>query len=184
VVEATSARPLVSRLVAAAARRSEADTLLERGWHLSMFADRERHVLETLATRLRRGAKDEDAFLVFNQAQDHVLRAARTHMDRVVLEAFVTGIEECEDPQTRDVLERLCTLYALSSIEADSGWFQEHNRMSAARSKAVTAQVNKLCGELRPHALGLVEGLGVPESWLGSQMLVDAERWTPGAGTA
>lgn len=184
VVEATSARPLVSRLVAAAARRSEADTLLERGWHLSMFADRERHVLETLATRLRRGAKDVDPFRVFNQAQDHVLRAARTHMDRVVLEAFVTGIEECEDAQTRDVLERLCTLYALSSIEADSGWFQEHNRMSAARSKAVTAQVNKLCGELRPHALGLVEGLGVPESWLGSQMLVDAERWTPGADTA
>jgi acyl-CoA oxidase len=52
--------------------------------------------------------------------------------------------------------------------------------MSAARAKAVTAQINKLCGELRPIAVELVEGLGVPESWLGSAMLTEPERWTPG----
>ena len=180
VVEATSVRPLVDRLVAAAARRSPSETLLERGWHLAMFSDRERHVLETLAARLRR-AKGDAAFETFNAAQDHVLLAARTHMDRVVLEAFVAAVDRCEDPETREVLERLCTLYALSSIEADSGWFQAHNRMSATRSKAVTAQINKLCGELRPKALALVEGLGVPEAWLGSAMLVeDPDRWTPG----
>jgi acyl-CoA oxidase len=178
-VEATSVRPLVDRLVAAAARRSEDETLLERGWHLSMFADRERHVLETLATRLRKSSGD--AFETFNNAQDHVLLAARTHMDRVVLEAFAAGIDALEEGTVRDVLERLCTLYALSSIEADSGWFLSHNRMSPARAKAVTAQINKLCGELRPVALELVEGMGVPEAWLGSAMLTDPERWTPGA---
>ncbi|SOC55842.1 acyl-CoA dehydrogenase [Ornithinimicrobium cerasi] len=179
VVEATAVRPLVSRLVAAAARRSEDHTLLDRGWHLSMFVERERHVLETLAARLRRG-KDHDAFATFNAAQDHVLMAARTHMDRMVLEAFVTGIDACEEGEVRDVLERLCTLYALSSIEADSGWFQAHNRMSAGRAKAVTTQVNKLCAELRPHAVAIVEGLGVPEAWLGSAMLTEPEVWTPG----
>ena len=185
IVEATSVRPLVERLIAAAARKSEDETLLDRGWHLSMFADRERHVLETVVSRLRGRAKDEDSFEAFNFAQDHVLLAARTHMDRVVLEAFVAGIDACEEGEVRDTLERLCTLYALSSIEDDSGWFQSHNRMSAARAKAVTAQINKLCAELRPSALGLVEGMGVPEAWLGSQMLDDdpesMARWTPGA---
>ncbi len=177
-VEATAVRPLVDRLVAAAARRSEDDTLLDRGWHLALFADREKHVLGTLATRLRK-ARDGDAFETFNAAQDHVLMAARTHMDRVVLEAFAAGIDALEEGEVRDVLERLCTLYALSSIEADSGWFQAHNRMSATRAKAVTAQVNALCRELRPVAVELVEGLGVPETWLGSAMLTDPERWTP-----
>lgn len=181
-VEATAARPFVSRLIAAAARRSESETLLDRGWHLSMFADRERHVLETLANRLRKGAKESDSFTTFNSAQDHVLLAARTHMDRVVLEAFVAGIEACEDAEVREVLERLCTLHALSSIEADSGWFQSHNRMSATRAKAVTAAINRLCVELRPGALDLVEGLGVPEAWLNSAMLTAPERWTPGVG--
>ncbi|MFX0539446.1 acyl-CoA dehydrogenase [Ornithinimicrobium sp. Y1847] len=184
IVEVTSARPLVERLKAAAARKDESETLLDRGWHLSMFADREKHVLETVANRLRRRAKDKDSFEAFNSAQDHVLLAARTHMDRVVLEAFVAGIEECEDGEVKDALERLCTLYALSSIEADSGWFQAHNRMSAVRAKAVTSQINRLCAELRPDAIALVEGLGVPEAWLGSKMLVEDEanvaRWTPG----
>ena len=185
VVEATSVRPLVERLIATAARRSEDDTLLDRGWHLAMFADRERHVLETVVNRLRGRAKDEDSFEAFNFAQDHVLLAARTHMDRVVLEAFVAGIDGCAEGEVRETLERLCTLYALSSIEADSGWFQSHNRMSSSRAKAVTAQINKLCTELRPDSLALVEGLGVPEAWLGSAMLdQDPEavaRWTPGA---
>ncbi|WP_010148723.1 acyl-CoA dehydrogenase [Serinicoccus profundi] len=182
-VEATAARPMVERLRTAAARKGEGETLLDRGWHLAMFADRERHVLETLATRLRRRADDQDSFEAFNSAQDHVLLAARTHMDRVVLEAFVAGIEGCEDEAARGVLERLCTLYALSSIDADSGWFQAHNRMSAGRAKAVVTQINSLCGELRPHALELVEGMGIPETWLNSQMLQDdtADRWTPGA---
>jgi acyl-CoA oxidase len=179
-VEATAVRPLVDRLVAAAARRSEDGTLLDRGWHLAMFADREKHVLETLATRLRKA--EGDAFDTFNSAQDHVLLAARTHMDRIVLEAFVAGIDPLEEGEARDALERLCSLYALSSIEADSGWFLAHNRMSAARAKTVTSQVNKLCGELRPVAVELVEGMGVPEAWLGSAMLTEPERqrWTPG----
>ncbi|ANS80245.1 Acyl-coenzyme A oxidase 1, peroxisomal [Serinicoccus hydrothermalis] len=182
-VEATAARPLIERLRTAAARKGEGETLLDRGWQLAMFADRERHVLETLATRLRRRADDQDSFEAFNSAQDHVLLAARTHMDRVVLEAFVAGIEECEDEQVREVLDRLCTLHALTSIDADSGWFQAHNRMSAGRAKAVVAQINELCAELRPQVLDLVEGLGIPETWLNSQMLQDdtSARWTPGA---
>ncbi|WP_153398305.1 acyl-CoA dehydrogenase family protein [Ornithinicoccus halotolerans] len=173
VIERTAARPLLERIVGAAQRRSEEGPLLDRGWHVTMFEERERHVLDTLAQRMRtaRKARGEDAFAAFNTTQDHVLMAARVHMDRVVLEAFVAGIDACADPAAREVLERLCDLYALSSLEADSGWFQAHNRMSAARAKAVTSQVNQLCADLRPDALALVEGMGVPTAWLGSAML-------------
>ncbi len=177
VIERTAARPLIDRLVAAAARRSEDDTLLDRGWHLAMFEDRERHVLETLAGRLRKASKDEDSFEAFNSSQDHVLLAARTHMDRVILEAFVAGVEACSDPVAKDRLERLCDLHVLCSLEADSGWFQQHNRMSATRAKAITAQLNELCRQLRPDAIALVEGMGIPEEWLGSAMLVEPS-WT------
>ena len=186
VLERTSARPVVDRLVAAAARRPESETLLDRAWQLSMFHERERHVLETLAARLRKAGKGADAaesFATFNDAQDHVLSAARTHVDRMVLEAFVAMIDGCEDEEAKVALDRLCDLYALSVIEEDSGWFQQHNRIDAARAKAVHRTINDLCRGLRPDALALVEGLGVPESWLGSAMLhdEDAERWTPGA---
>lgn len=173
VIERTAARPIIERLVAAAQRRSDDETLLDRGWHVAMFEERERHVLESLAQRLRTAAKlqGDDAFTAFNLTQDHVLLAARVHVDRVVLEAFIAGIDACEDDATRELLNRLCDLYALSSLEADRGWFMEHARMSLPRAKAIRPQVNALCGELRPHALELVEGLGVPEQWLGAAML-------------
>lgn len=178
VIERTAARPVIDRLLEAAGRRSEEDPLHDRAWHLHMFKDRERHVLETLAARLRKAAKENpDSFEALNSAQDHVLLAARTHMDRVVLEAFIEGIDACTDPVAKDRLERLCDLYCLSSIEDDAGWYQQHNRLSATRSKGVTAAVNELCRTLRVDALALVEGMGIPEEWLNSSMLVEPH-WT------
>ncbi len=179
VLERTAARPVIDRLLEAANRRSEDDPLHDRAWHLNMFKDREKHVLETLASRLRKAAKENpDSFEAFNSSQDHVLLAARTHMDRVILESFIEGIEACTDPVATDRLEKLCDLYCLSSIESDSGWFQQHNRLSAGRAKAVTAAVNESCRTLRPDTLPLVEGMGVPEEWLNSSMLVEPH-WTP-----
>ena len=57
---------------------------------------------------------------------------------------------------------RVCDLYALATIEADKGWFLEHGRLSARRAKGLTRTVNELCAKLRPHALFLVDGLGIP----------------------
>ncbi|HEV7908365.1 MAG TPA: acyl-CoA dehydrogenase [Pseudonocardiaceae bacterium] len=162
VIERTAARSIIDRLVT-----SSADGPLERGWQVKLFEDRETHVLEGLARRLRRaGSGDHDPFEIFNNAQDHVLRAARVHIDRVVLEAFVAAIDRCEHPATAELLNRTCDLYALSNIEADRAWFMEHGRLTPARSKAITQHVNELCRELRPHARTLVDAFAIPESWL------------------
>ncbi|GAA0210101.1 acyl-CoA dehydrogenase [Saccharothrix mutabilis subsp. mutabilis] len=159
VIERTAARAIIDRLVS-----GSSDALLDRGWQVRQFEDRERHVLEGLARRLRRATAD-NAFEVFNAAQDHVLHAARAHVDRVVLEAFVAAVDRCADPSTRDLVDRVCDLYALSVIEADRAWFLEHGRLTPARAKAVTQAVNDLCRLLRPDARRLVDAFGVPESW-------------------
>ncbi|PRW63461.1 acyl-CoA dehydrogenase family protein [Actinopolyspora mortivallis] len=167
VIERTAARSLVQRLVDAAPNRDEEDVLFDRGWQLRMFEERERHVLDGVARRLRRaGSGEADPFEVFNEAQDHVLRAARAHIDRVVLEAFVAGIDRCTDPEAAGMLERLCDLYALSNIENDRAWFLEHERLSPGRAKSVVQAVNALCARLRPHAVRLVEAFGTPRQWL------------------
>jgi acyl-CoA oxidase len=176
VIERTAARQLVQRLIDAAPGRDEDADLLDRGWHLEMFEWREQHVLEGLARRLRKAAAPgADLFAVFNNAQDHVLRAARVHVDRVVLEAFVAGIDACTDPSVAALLEKVCDLYVLSNIEADRAWFLEHGRLTASRSKAVVAAVNQLCGELRPHAVTMVDGFGIPDEWLGAPIALGAE---------
>jgi acyl-CoA oxidase len=78
------------------------------------------------------------------------------------MEAFADAVGRCPDPQLQPILDRLCSLYALTRVEAERGWYQEHGRLTANRSKAVIKAVNTLCAELRPDAGLLVAGFGVP----------------------
>jgi len=169
VLERTAANVLIDRLVATARRQSEELALVDRAWHAWAFEERERHSLESLARRMRRTSGRN--FEAVNKLSEHMLFVARAHLERVTLEAFIAGIEACTDPEAKATLERLCSLYALSSINDDRAWFMEHSRISPARAKAIGAQLNALCGELRPQALELVEGLGVPAAWLGAAFL-------------
>jgi acyl-CoA oxidase len=147
--------------------RDDESVLSDREWHLEMFQDREQHVLTGLARRLRQAASGSaDPFDVFNDAQDHVLRAGRAHIDRLVLDAFVNAIAGCGDENARTLLNRVCDLYVLANIEADRAWFLEHGRLSPARAKKVTAAVNTLCKTLRPHARTLADGFAIPDQYL------------------
>jgi len=169
VLERTAANLVVDRLVATARRRPEELTLVDRAWHAYLFTEREQHALESLARRMRRASGRD--FESVNRLGDHMLFVARAHLERVMLEAFIAAIEACDEPDVRAVLERLCTLYALTSINDDRAWFTEHNRISTGRAKAIGAQIDALCAELRPDALALVDGFGIPGSWLGTTFL-------------
>ena len=150
----------------------EEGSLFNRGTQLGMFEDREEYLISTAARRLQAAAKREkDPFDAFNSVQDHVLRAARAHIDRIALEAFISGIESCEDKEAKQLLSDLCDLYALSVIDDDKAWFMEHRQLSTERAKAVLRAINERCRDLRPRARTLVEGLGVPEALLDAEML-------------
>ena len=58
----------------------------------------------------------------------------------------------------------------LSTIERHKAWYLEHDRLSPARAKALTALVNDLCTELRPHAVTLVDAFGIPQGLLATEM--------------
>ncbi|QIK73023.1 hypothetical protein G7070_13080 [Propioniciclava coleopterorum] len=173
VLERTTARAVIDRLVASAARRPESAQLTSRGWHVQMFEDRERHTLEGLAKRMRAAGKasTEDSFTAINACQEHMLAAARAHTDRVVLEAFIAGIEAVGDPYVKSVLIQVCDLYALTVLEENKGWLLEHERIDSTRAKAISQQVLDLSARLSHQAIPLVEGLGANEEWLNSAIL-------------
>ncbi|MBK5231624.1 MAG: acyl-CoA dehydrogenase family protein [Thermoleophilia bacterium] len=164
-IERTAARELWGRIWDEITPDSEEDgDLNHREYQLALFAWREDHVLSSAARRLKGGIDEGyDPFTVFNACQDHVLVAARTHIDTQILEAFARGVDSCEDENNRRVLDRVCDLYAISTIEKHRGWYQEHGRISSTRSKAVIRNVNTLCDELRPHAGDLVDAWRVPD---------------------
>lgn len=168
----TAAQQIIQTILDTRQDNEEDGSLFNRGTQLTMFEDREQYLLSTAARRLQGAQKrEENPFDAFNFVQDHVMHAAQAHIDRVVLEAFIAGIDECQDEEARNLLSDVCDLYALSIIEEDKAWFMEHRHLSVERSKAVQRGINDRCRKLRPHAATLVEGLGVPEALLGSAMI-------------
>ncbi|WP_280473458.1 acyl-CoA dehydrogenase [Nocardia asiatica] len=152
----------------------EEGDLSRRAVQLQLFADREDYLVRTAAHRLRARAEDTGPFEAFNNAQDHILAAGSAHIDRLVLEAFIEGIADIEDPEARELADWMCDLFVYTTIEENQAWYIMHRFMSVERAKAIRRGVNELVDRLRPHALTLVEAMGVPESMLRAAMLDDA----------
>jgi acyl-CoA oxidase len=171
VMKRTAAEAIMQRIVDARQDSEEEGSLFNRGTQVNMFEEREDYLLSSVARRLQGKSKEMSAFDAFNAVQDHVLHAASAHIDRVVLEAFVAGIDSCEDEEARKLLELVCDLYALSVIEDDRAWYIEHGYLSTGRAKAVTRGINDRCRALRPYAETLVDGFGIPEPLRYAEML-------------
>ncbi len=167
----TAAGQIIQRLLDNSEDNDVEGSLFNRGTQAKMFSDREQYLLSSLARRLQARAKSMSAFDAFNSVQDHVMHTARAHIDRTVLEAFIAGIDRCEDAHARGVLEMLCDLYALSVIESDKAFFLEHRLLSTERARAVNNGINERCRNLRPHAETLVEAFGIPEQLRDAEML-------------
>jgi acyl-CoA oxidase len=180
-VEKAALRNIVERLRDAVPNRTDDDPdagLRDDAYHRGMLRFREEHLLSGVARRLRRGvdnAADGDVFEVFNRCQDHLIAAGRAHVERVVLEAFLAAVRAAPLGPTRDRLKELYDLHALVTIENERAWYIEHGRLSGARSKAITALVNELCGGIRPHASDLVDAFGVPGEVVDVPMVVPSQ---------
>ncbi|WP_291079373.1 acyl-CoA dehydrogenase [Dietzia sp. UBA5065] len=174
VQEKARASTLWQKLVDAVTDREHTD-LLDRGNQLQLLVDREEHLLETVARRLRKaqGQDGSAAFKVFNSAQDHLLQAGRAHMDSWVFARFAEAVDACEDPEAAEVLGMLCDLYVLDIVDRDKGWFLEHNRLTTERTKAATAARNRLCTKLAGRARTLVDAFAIPEFVFDVPMLTD-----------
>ena len=123
--------------------------LLDPQYQLAMLRFREEHMLAGVARRLKRGIDDGmNPGEVFSLVQDHVIHAARAHVERLVLEGFVEKVGALEDGDNKVALNLLCDLHALATIEADRAWFMEHGRLTGSRSKAISREVNELCRKL------------------------------------
>jgi acyl-CoA oxidase len=178
VIERTSAHKLLERikdvLPGGDDRWDQEAGLLDPEYQLAMFRWREEHILAGVARRLKRGMDSGmDTVEVFSRVQDHVIAAGRAHVERLVLEGFIDKTTPMVDSDNKRALNLLCDLYALSTIEADRGWWMEHGRLSSVRSKAISREVSSLCRKIRPIAGDLVDGFGIPAEMLRAEMLAD-----------
>ncbi|WP_130442201.1 acyl-CoA dehydrogenase [Kribbella rubisoli] len=178
-VEKAALRPVIERLRDVVPNRNDAADpdagLRDDAYHSGLLRFREQHMLSGVARRLKAGIDaGDEPFEVFNRCQDHVIAAGRAHVDRVVLEAFQSAVQHAPE-EIKQRLQHLYDLHALATIEAERAWYLEHGRLSAGRSKAITALVNELCATVRPAAVELVDAFGVPGSAVEVPMVVPSQ---------
>ena len=156
-----------TRVLSDFSRRFERAALLDPEWQLDALRFREDRLVDSLARRLRRLVKDEgvDPLRALSLCQDHALAAATAHVERQAHELFQANV-------TPGLLEQVRDLAVLTALERDRAWWLEHGYLSPDGSKELQKQVNTLCRELRPHALTLVGGFGIPDALLRAPIAV------------
>jgi acyl-CoA oxidase len=176
VLEKTNVHKLIERIRDVMPGGDEWDQeagLLDPHYQLMMLRFREEHMLGGVARRLKRGIDhDMNPGEVFSRVQDHVIGAARAHVERLVVEAFVDKVDQLPDGDQKVALGLLCDLHALCTIENDRAWFMEHGRLTTQRSKAITREINELLRKIRPLAVDFVDAFGVPPEMLRSPDLI------------
>ncbi len=148
-------------------RRTDEDHLRDPDVHLAAFRYREERLLRSLALRLKDRIDDGvDTFQALNECQDHVLETALAHVERLVVEGYREAVARAPSPGLSEALGLVGALFALSRMEAHRGWYLEAGYLEAGKSRAIRAQVNALCGEVRELAGFLVDAFGIPDDVL------------------
>lgn len=157
-----------------AIRNTNESHLLSAEFQRHAFTYRQRDLTISLAGRLRKYIKQGiTPYQAFLRCQNHILKTAEAFIEHIILEQFLDKVDNCQDEALCKMLHRLCSLYALHTIEAHKGWYLEQDYMEGSKTKAIRRLVDKLCKEVRDDAEGLVAAFGIPDHCLDAPIAVD-----------
>jgi len=105
----------------------------------------------------------------FNEAVNatalELCAAVRAHCFCFMLTNFVKAIKHAPDAQLKDVLTKVCALFATSTILDDSVWSGVLSSPQVQLAKQATAE---LLNAIRPDCIALVDAFDIPDRVLGS----------------
>jgi acyl-CoA oxidase len=147
-------------------RRSTSSHLRDRAMQLDAFRYRERHLVETCLLRIKKrldaGADGETAVIA---VQEHVVAIADAFAERLAAEWFAAA-EAKAAPEIRGLLARIGDLSLLSRLEARASWFLETEYFEIGKTRAIRKEVEKVMGEVAPHAREIVDAFQIPDAAL------------------
>jgi len=128
-----------------------------------LFKIREKTRLAYLARKLSGAKRDNRLYAVWmKEESDAVQGLAQAFSERVILESFEAGIARA-DAGLVPMLQALCRLYCLHTIEADLGWFLSHELLTPRQGRELTTALRAACTDLAPRALELTAAFDIPE---------------------
>jgi acyl-CoA oxidase len=96
------------------------------------------------------------------EESDLIQGLAQAHSERVIFEACVDTLGSCED-SLKPILTQLLLLTAIDWIEKDLGWFVSQKVITSRLGTKVPEYGRKLCAQIAPSAIQLIDAFGIPE---------------------
>ncbi len=153
-------------------RNVDMDHLRDRVFHMDAFEYREKKILYSVSQRMQSFIKKKvDPYEAYLKCQMHLIELAKAYVERLVLKRFEAKIESLPSSKEKQILIKLCDLYAVHTINKNKGWYLENDFISGVKSKALRKLESKLLQELRPDVGGLVDAFGIPEELLDAEIL-------------
>ncbi|BBM86496.1 acyl-CoA dehydrogenase family protein [Candidatus Uabimicrobium amorphum] len=144
-------------------RNTDEEHLRSASFHAEALRYREKSLLMSVAKRLKHRIENGmDSFEAFIECQNHLVSLANACMERVICERFQHEINTRATESNKPILEKLCALFSLNCIAKDRGWYLESGYVEVAKSKEILRQVSKICLELKPQAVHLVNAFAIP----------------------
>lgn len=142
-------------------------TLRSSQFQSDIFCLRERDLLNRFAAEVSEHqsagqSKEYASILSYEVAQD----LGKAFSERAIFNAFQGAEEGLPDGKSKNILGLVRSMYAMISIEEDAS-FLRYGYLSPVQAAEIRKEVTKLCTELRPHALALVDSFGIPDAFLG-----------------
>ena len=155
------------------ANNTSVSHLLDPEFYAHAFKYREEKLTLSVSNRMRKylGQRIDpnDAYM---RCQLHMLELAAAYSERLALTSFQAAIAKVENKTTKQTLEKLCQLYALTIIQEEKGFFLENEYLGGGKTKAIRRMIAKLNQELRPLAGKIVDSFGIPEELLGANIIL------------
>ena len=154
-------------------RKTSLEHLLDSEFHLSAFSYREQHLLTRAGQRLKyRIDGGMNSFQAFNECQNHLVNLANAYIERVILENFILAVNQTGDAELREILAKLCQLFALNLLDRNKGWYLENGYFEGVKSKAIRKVRTDLCKEISEESYELVAAFNIPDKLLAAPIAV------------
>jgi len=129
------------------------------------------YLITFCSTRMKEEKSNgKDSEQATNEIRVDLITTAQAHSYLYILYCFTQVLDDTKDPEIRDILSKLCSLFALHRIEQFLRYFLEGEYMTGKQSQLVSLMVRKLCAEIREVAVPLVDSFNLPDFILRSPL--------------
>lgn len=148
--------------------------LLDRAFHIDLLRYHE--------DGLRRTTRDAIAYetchlatlaSAWNHNMNAALKAARIHGVRLALEQFHAASDNARTAEVSSALSTLASLYALTEISGDTGWYLAKNALTSDQVEQLPTVIDDLCEQILPHAENLIAGFNLTPELLRAPIATD-----------